>query len=144
MIHILSNKILILCFTLLLSFISSTSYAHGDKDNAAVKRELLTVDALANIPQHQLTSVRIELATNMSVPAHKHQGFVFVYVLEGTVRSQLNDEEIKTYQKGDVWTEPPGVTHSLTENASDSKIAKILAVFVAHKEAILSTSAEIK
>jgi len=120
------------------------SYAHEDKNNTAVKRELLTADVLVNIPNHQLTSITVELAPSVSVPAHKHQGFVFVYVLEGTVHSQLDDNDIKTYQKGDVWTEAPGMTHSLTLNASDSRNAEILAVFVAHQDAKLSTSTELK
>jgi len=80
---------------------------------------------------HSLTSVIIELPPGISVPPHRHYGFVFVYVISGTVFSQLNREAAVSYFAGDSWIENPGDQHSVTKNISDTKSAKILAVFIA-------------
>jgi quercetin dioxygenase-like cupin family protein len=73
------------------------------------------------------------------VPKHHHAGYVFAYVLSGTVRSQLNGGKIKDYKTGQSWVEPPGTEHTLTENPSATRPASLLAVFVAPDGATLTT-----
>lgn len=102
-------------------------------------RHMVGAAALPNVPGHNLTAVSVELAPGTTVPAHKHAGFVFVYVLEGTVRSQLDDAEPVDFKTGESWMETPGVTHTLTQNPSDTEIARVLAVFVAETDAKLTT-----
>jgi quercetin dioxygenase-like cupin family protein len=72
--------------------------------------------------------------------AHKHPGSVFVYVISGKVRSQVstNGPE-KIYGPGETFFEPPGSTHLVSENASATEPASILAVFVAPTGATLTT-----
>jgi quercetin dioxygenase-like cupin family protein len=108
-----------------------------------VIRKFISEDELTHIPGQKVTSVTVELAPGVSVPAHRHEAFVYVYVLEGTVRSQLDEGELIEYKTGDSWVEAPNVLHSLTQNASDQEIAKILAVFIAKTGAKLTTSGEI-
>ena len=108
-----------------------------------VFRKFISEDELPHIPGQKVTSVTVELAPGVSVPAHRHEAFVYVYVLEGTVRSQLDDGEVIEYKTGDSWVEPPNVLHSLTQNASENENAKILAVFIAENGAKLTTSGEI-
>jgi quercetin dioxygenase-like cupin family protein len=105
-----------------------------------VSRQLVGAEALPNVPGHKLTAVTIELGPGISVPSHVHDGFVFVYVLEGSIRSQLDDAEAIDYRSGDSWVEPPGTIHALTQNPSKTDIAKILAIFVAREGAQLTTS----
>jgi hypothetical protein len=59
--------------------------------------------------------------------------FVFAYVLEGSVRSQLGDEAIRTYVEGQSWSEPPGAHHLVTENVSATEPARLLVVFIGDK-----------
>ena len=62
---------------------------------------------------------------------HRHgSAFVYAYVLEGTVRSQLAGEPVRTYHQGENWVEQPGAHHLLTENTSRAKPAKLLVVFI--------------
>jgi len=68
--------------------------------------------------RHNLTAVVVAFEPRVSAPSHTHGGFVFVYVLEGTVRSQLDNGEVQDFKKGDSWIEPPGTIHSETHNPS--------------------------
>jgi quercetin dioxygenase-like cupin family protein len=51
-------------------------------------------------------------------------------VLEGAIRSQVNDGPVTTYKAGENFSELPGDRHSVSANASDTEPAKLLAVFV--------------
>ena len=64
-------------------------------------------------------------------PSHHHAGTVFAYVLEGTIRSALNDGEPRDYKAGETFTEPPCTHHAVSANASSTEPAKLLAIFVA-------------
>jgi len=51
-------------------------------------------------------------------------------VLEGAIRSQVNDGPATTYKAGQSFSELPGDRHGISANASKTKPAKLLAVFV--------------
>ena len=51
-------------------------------------------------------------------------------VLEGAIRSQVNDGPVTTYEAGQSFSELPGERHGVSANASQTKPAKLLAVFV--------------
>lgn len=112
--------------------------AAADDRSTGSKNELVSVSPLANVPGHNLTAVSVELAPGVTSPSHTHAGFVFVYVLEGTVRSQLNQGEAVDYVVGQSWVEPPGTIHSLTQNPSLTEVTKFLAVFIAKDGAKLT------
>jgi quercetin dioxygenase-like cupin family protein len=82
-------------------------------------------------PTSTLTVREIVMAPGEVAPAHRHSGSVFVYVLEGSVRSQINDEPAVLYHAGDSWFEPEGVIHTLAENPSETDAVRLLAVAVA-------------
>ena len=65
-------------------------------------------------------------------PAHRHarSAFIYAYVLSGAIRSQVDDEPAKVYRVGEGFYETPGAHHKISENASDSEPASLLAVFV--------------
>ena len=67
-----------------------------------------------------------------AVPRLHGQAFVYAYVLQGTVRSQLAGKPVHTYHQGDNWVEPPGAHHLLTENTSSTEPAALLVVFVSN------------
>lgn len=87
--------------------------------------------ALPNVKGKTFTSAIVSFPPNALAMPHRHgQAFVYAYVLEGTVRSKLDDKSASTYHQGENWAEPPGTHHVLTENASRTKRAKLLVVFV--------------
>ena len=65
-------------------------------------------------------------------PGHTHPKSAFIYatVLEGAIRSQVNDGPVTTYQARQSFSELPGDRHRVSGNASETEPAKLLAVFV--------------
>ena len=51
-------------------------------------------------------------------------------MLKGAIRSQVNDGPVTTYEAGQSFFELPGDCHAVSANASETKPAKLLAVFV--------------
>ncbi|WP_244189693.1 cupin domain-containing protein [Streptomyces incarnatus] len=79
------------------------------------------------------TSAIVDFPPDARALPHRHgQAFVHAYVLEGTVRSQLEGKPVRTYHQGENWVEPPGAHHVLTENTSPTTRAKLLVVFVSN------------
>jgi quercetin dioxygenase-like cupin family protein len=70
---------------------------------------------------------------------HQHRGFLFAYVVEGSVIAQVIGEgvsdEVRTYRTGEMFYEPIGATHQVSRNASDTQPARLLAINLAKKEA---------
>jgi quercetin dioxygenase-like cupin family protein len=88
--------------------------------------------AIPNIPGKSLIAVVVTYAPGGKSPSHRHAGSAFIYahVLSGAIRSQVNDEPAKVYRVGEGFYEDPGSHHRVSENASDSEPASLLAVFV--------------
>ncbi|MFI6707683.1 cupin domain-containing protein [Nonomuraea sp. NPDC050478] len=86
---------------------------------------------LPNVEGKTFTSAIVDFPPAARAAPHRHgQAFVYAYVLEGTVRSRLGGEPVRTYRRGENWVEPPGAHHVLTENTSRTRPAKLLVVFV--------------
>jgi quercetin dioxygenase-like cupin family protein len=91
----------------------------------------LMEQTLPNVKGKTFTSVIVDFPPNAIAAPHRHgEAFLYAYVLEGTVRSQLDDEPVITYHQGESWVEQPGAHHILTENTSVTEGAKLLVVFV--------------
>jgi len=97
---------------------------------------------LPNVPGKSIKGVLVEYGPGGSSPGHTHAKSAFIYatVLEGAIRSQVNDGPVKVYQAGQSFSENPGDRHGVSANASQTKPAKLLAVFVVDsKETELTT-----
>jgi quercetin dioxygenase-like cupin family protein len=100
------------------------------KDAESVK--LVYDHALPNVPGKSLKAVLVEYGPGGTSPAHTHPSSAFIYatVLEGAIRSQVNGGPVKTYRAGESFSEFPGDHHAVSENASKTERARLLAVFV--------------
>jgi quercetin dioxygenase-like cupin family protein len=87
---------------------------------------------LPNVPGKSIKGVLVEYGPGGYSPGHTHAKSAFIYatVLEGAIRSQVNDGPVTTYEAGRSWSELPGDRHAISANASDTQPAKLLAVFV--------------
>ena len=93
---------------------------------------------LPHVKGKTFTSVLVYFPPGARAAPHRHgSAFVYAYVLEGTVRSQLAGEPVRTYHQGQDWVEPPGSHHLLTENTSPTKPAKLLVIFISRTGAKL-------
>jgi quercetin dioxygenase-like cupin family protein len=106
------------------------------KDDATEQRNVKTTlvyqHELPNVPGKSVKSVLVEYGPGGYSPGHTHAKSAFIYatVLEGAIRSQINDGPVTTYNAGQSWAELPGDRHGVSANASETKPAKIVAVFV--------------
>lgn len=88
--------------------------------------------AIANAPGKSLTGVVVDYAPGAKSPPHSHgAAFVVAYVLSGAIRSKVNDGKEIVFHAGESWSENPGDHHAISENASDTEPAKLLAISVA-------------
>lgn len=87
---------------------------------------------LPNVPGKSIKGVLVEYGPGGFSPGHMHAKSAFIYatVLEGAIRSKVNDGPVTIYQAGQNFSELPGDRHGVSANASDTKPAKLLAVFV--------------
>ena len=88
--------------------------------------------ALPNVPGKSLKGILVEYGPGVATPGHLHPKSAFIYatVLEGAIRTSVNDGPVVTYRAGQNFSEFPGDRHTLDENASKTEPAKLLAVFV--------------
>ena len=88
--------------------------------------------AIPNIPGKNLVAVVVNYAPGAKSLPHHHAKSAFIYaqVLTGAIRSVVGDEPAKVYQTGESVYEEPGAHHRVSENASETEPASLLAVFV--------------
>lgn len=97
---------------------------------------------IPNIPGKSVRSFVVDYAPGGTSPSHTHDksAFIFAYVLEGQIRSQVDDGPVEIFKAGQSWYESPGAHHRVSENASKTKPAKLLAVFVLDSSAGIPTT----
>ena len=98
--------------------------------------------ALPNVPGKRVTIVRVFYGPGGFTRAHRHAGSVTAYITKGEIRSQLGGGPVETFKVGQSFFEPPGVTHLVSANASNTEPAELIAVFVADEGAQLTTFIE--
>ncbi|HEY4276503.1 MAG TPA: cupin domain-containing protein [Rhizomicrobium sp.] len=110
---------------------SAVTAAHGGTGTASS----LTAKDLPDVPGKEGMVELVEFAPGEASERHRHNADLFVYVLEGTVVTQLEGEAPKTLHAGEVFTESPSDIHVVSRNASTTKPAKLLVFFVKAKGA---------
>jgi quercetin dioxygenase-like cupin family protein len=99
-------------------------------------------EKLPNVPGKTLTGVLVKYLPGGKSPSHAHAGSVYAYVLSGKIRSENSvTGPARVYSAGEGFFEPPGSTHTISENASDSEPASLLAIFIADDGAQLTRGA---
>jgi uncharacterized protein YbjT (DUF2867 family)/quercetin dioxygenase-like cupin family protein len=109
----------------------SAGSAH-DTSNEKSKVTLVYEHVLPNVPGKSIKGVLVEYQPGGSSPAHTHPDSAFIYatVLEGAIRSQVNNGPVIVYRAGESFSEMPGDHHGVSANASETEPARLLAVFV--------------
>jgi len=115
-----------------LAVVSLTAASAQDASGDKRKVTLVYDQVLPNVPGKSIRGVLVEYEPGGFSAAHTHPDSAFIYatVLEGAIRSQVNDGPVITYRAGESWSEHPGDRHRVSENASDAEPARLLAVFV--------------
>jgi quercetin dioxygenase-like cupin family protein len=87
---------------------------------------------IPNVPGKSMKGILVEYGPGVATGAHIHPKSAFTYatVLEGAVRTSVNDGPAVVYKAGQTFAEMPGDRHSVDENASKTEPAKMPAVMV--------------
>ena len=115
-----------------LAALASSAAAGGAAASDAVVAPLITRD-LIGVPGKEVTMETVEYAPGAKSPPHRHHAQVFVYVLEGSVRMQVQGSPTVTLGPGGTFYESPDDLHTISENASQTKSAKFVVVMVKDK-----------
>jgi quercetin dioxygenase-like cupin family protein len=75
--------------------------------------------ALPNVPGKSIKGVLVEYGPGVASVGHTHPRSAFIYatVLEGAIRTSVNDGPAVIYRAGQNFPEMPGDRHTLDENA---------------------------
>jgi quercetin dioxygenase-like cupin family protein len=118
--------------------ISLPSAAHENAGDETV-RPVISVK-LPNVPGKSLSAALVTYPPGGKSGKHHHAGSVFAFVVSGAIRSENSATgPVKTYKAGEAFFEPPGSEHLISENASETEPASLLAVFVADDGSKLTT-----
>ena len=127
----------------MLAVLATVSAIFASTGDETVKR--VFAGKLANVPGHALSAEVVEYPPGGKSTVHHHAGSVFAYVLSGRIRSQNSATgAARVYQAGESFFEPAGSDHLVSENASASEPAKLLAVHVAKDGEVLTNPGHAK
>ena len=72
----------------------------------------------------------VEYGPGGDSPGHTKSAFIYATLLDRAIRSKVNGGPVTVYKAGESWSELPGDRQGVSANASKTKPAKLLAVFV--------------
>ncbi len=96
--------------------------------------ELLSKD-LTNLPGKEGLMITVEYPPSSTDPIHRHNAHAFIYVLEGSIVMQVRGGKEVTLTPGQTFYEGPDDVHVVGRNASKTKPAKFVVLFVKDKGA---------
>jgi quercetin dioxygenase-like cupin family protein len=88
--------------------------------------------SLPNVAGKSLVAVEVVYPPGGASLPHRHppSAFIYAYVVSGAIVSAVDDGPPRIYGAGESFYEAPGSHHRISRNASRTKPAKLLAVFV--------------
>jgi quercetin dioxygenase-like cupin family protein len=90
---------------------------------------------LAGVSGKEIEMYTVDFPPGYSSPVHRHNAQVFLYVLEGSIVTQVKGGKEMTLTPGQSYYEAPDDIHTVTRNASSTKPAKFLVFMLKEKGA---------
>jgi len=106
----------------------------------AIVKQLMTRE-LAGSAGKEVLMITVEYFKGGASLPHRHNAQVFVYVLDGKIRMQVEGSAAVTLGPGETFYEGPEDIHSISANASRTKSARILIFIIKDKGAPVSSDA---
>ena len=94
------------------------------------KETPLMTKGLPDVPGKECLIETVVLSPGEVPTPHRHNADVFVYVLEGSIITQMAGAKPRTVHAGEVFYESPSDVHIGSRNASATQPATLLVVFV--------------
>ena len=115
------------------AILAPAAHAEPTPQNSGQNPVVRTVfDQPTNVSGKSLVGVTVSYPPGAKSGAHHHakSAFIMAYVISGAIRSQVEGEPARVYHAGETWNESPGAHHTISENASATEPAELLAVFL--------------
>src|SRR3984885_9049332 len=119
----------------ILSLALSATVAVSGADAGTGKATTLMVKELPDLAGKDGMVEVVDFAPGEVSQPHRHNADLFVYVLEGSVVTQVEGDAPKTVNAGEVFYESPTDVHTVSRNASATKPARLLVFYVKVKGA---------
>ena len=123
------KKMLVLAFSLLPPMLP-LFFPSGGADAQIAKENPLLTKVLPDISGKEALIEIVVLSPGEAVPAHRHNADVFVYVLEGSIVTQVEGQKSQTVHAGETFSESPEDVHIASRNPSATQPARLLVFFV--------------
>ena len=104
----------------------------ADAAEPATVTPLMTKD-LVGVPGKEVVMLTVGYVPGGESLPHRHDAQVFVYVLEGSIVTQVDGQPAVTLKAGETFYESPTDVHRKSANASTTQPAKFLVFFVKDK-----------
>jgi quercetin dioxygenase-like cupin family protein len=122
-------------FTCRIGVLVAAAIAVAAPPAIAQEREQVKVvfeHALPNVEGKRMVAVVVSYPPGARSLPHHHaaSAFIYAHVLSGAIRSQVGNDPANVYQAGEGFYEVPGSHHRISENASETEPASLLAIFV--------------
>jgi quercetin dioxygenase-like cupin family protein len=121
-----------ICAFIVCALIATVCISSGLAADRGPKVTVVFDHPIPNVPGKSMKGILVEYGPGVASVGHTHPKSAFIYatVLEGAIRTSVNDGPAVIYRAGQNFPEMPGDRHTLDENASKTEPAKLLAVFV--------------
>ncbi len=113
---------------------AGSAYAADAPPAKAPATPLLLQKDLTGIPNKEGIMLTVQYAPGGTSLPHRHDAHVFVYVLEGAVKMQVDGQPEVTLTAGQTFYEKPSDVHRVSANASTTQPAKLLVFMVKDKD----------
>lgn len=97
--------------------------------DATVTVEQLAVWPIDGLEGREARLLVVEVPPGVHAPIHHHDGWQFIYVLEGAVTSQMHGESAERYETGQAWHERREQRHLAFGNDGDAT-ARVLVFYL--------------
>ena len=116
--------------TVLFILLALSSAPALSSDNSQIEK--VTKD-LPDLPGKEGMVETVDFAPGEVSQPHRHNADLFVYVLEGSIITQVKGGSPQTVHAGEVFYESPTDVHIVSRNASETQPAKLLVFYVKAK-----------
>lgn len=117
-----------------------TMSANADEKPSRTVVQDLRTEAIAGYPGHELNMITVEYPPGGGSTPHRHNAYVFVYVLEGALEMKVRGSPMVTVHTGESFVERPDDIHEISRNASQAEKARFLVVALKTTGQPLSTA----
>ena len=101
-------------------------------------RKTLMAKDLPDFPGKEAMVYIVEYPPGTNNSPHRHNGHVFLHILEGQLNAQVKGGELTVLNPGDTYYESPTDIHVISRNPSSTTPAKAMVFLIHEKGAALS------